>query len=212
MDLSKLKVKIFCDAADLNVMDDMLSQGLVTGFTSNPSICRKAGVTNYLGFCRAAAALFPNHPLSLEVIADDIGEMYRQALILSELGPNVYVKIPCVNSRGGGNWPVIHDLSLNGVKVNITCVFTHKQIHESFANLHDVPACVSVFAGRISDAGQCPLPYVQHAIHEAAGTQTEVIWASVPYHHRFPGNAPQAKVVREEPGRVFQGDGPDVCQ
>lgn len=192
MDLKQLKTKLFVDGASISHFQEMFASGMVSGATTNPSLCRKAGVSNYLEFCADAATKFAEYPLSLEVIADSYDEMYRQALRLSSLGKNIYVKVPVINTKGDDNYKLIDSLSCNGVKVNVTAVFTHKQINDTFEHLvPTVPSYISVFAGRIADAGQCPIPYVQHAIHESEGTETEVIWASV----REPYNILQAQSI-----------------
>lgn len=192
MDLGKLRVKIYCDSADLSQMREMTAAGLVCGYTSNPSLAKKAGVANYLDFCREAAAEFPHMPLSLEVLADEPDGIRRQVRLLASLGTNIFVKIPVVRTTGESNAGLIRELSQAGIHINVTAIFTHKQIATVCEALDGGAAgYVSVFAGRIADAGQCPLPYVQHAIHETEGTPHQVIWASV----REPYNVLQAGAV-----------------
>lgn len=182
MYLENLTVKLFSDGADLAAMREMVGAGLVRGLTTNPSLCRKAGVSDYLAFASAAANEFPNIPLSLEVIADDPENMIRQALILSELGPEIRVKVPILNCHGEYNTSVIKSLGTAGVKLNITACLTEQHVQIAINALTTtVPSYVSVFAGRISDTGVNPLPTVRYAVKSAAASHKpiEVIWASV---------------------------------
>lgn len=193
MDLNALKVKIFCDSASLADMREMRAAGLVSGFTCNPSLCRKAGVSDYLGFCRAAAAEFGDMPLSLEVLSEEPGDMERQAIALADLGRMVFVKVPIVNSLGASNIGTIQRLAANGVQVNATAIFTERHVKQAREALADgEPKCrsyISIFAGRIADSGRCPERLVSNAAWYVQGTQTEIIWASV----REPYNVVQAE-------------------
>lgn len=183
MDLSSLKVKLFCDSGSLADMEEMLATGLVSGFTTNPSLVRKAGVSDYLAFCRDAAKFCGNMPLSLEVVADEPKEIRRQALLLASLGENVFVKVPIVNTHGQLNTEVIRDLALAAVQVNVTACFTERHVKQGRESLaYGEPACrsyISIFAGRIADSGRCPEQLVGNAAWYVQGTGTEIIWASV---------------------------------
>lgn len=141
-------MRIFLDTADLAEMEN----AEVDGYTTNPSLIRKAGHTDYLAFAKEAANL--GKPVSLEVIADNPADMYRQALVLAELGENVYVKIPITTTTGQTTLPVVATLGADGVKVNVTAVMTATQAREAFKA---EPAIVSVFAGRIADTGRAPM-------------------------------------------------------
>lgn len=193
MDLAKLKVKLFCDSGSLFDMQEMLDTGLVSGFTCNPSLVRKAGVADYLDFCKNAAKLCGDKPLSLEVVADDLQEIYRQARVLANLGDNVFVKVPIVNSKGQINTLVIRDLANEGVQVNVTACFTDLHVKQAReALVYGEPAAgsyISIFAGRIADSGRCPEQLVSNAAWYVQGTGTEIIWASV----REPYNVVQAE-------------------
>lgn len=183
MHLDNLTVKLFSDGADLASMREMVGAGLVKGLTTNPSLCRKAGVSDYLSFARAAAEEFPDIPLSLEVIADDPDNMIRQARILAGLGPEIRVKIPILNTAGEYNSAVINELAGgDGIKLNVTACLTEQHVNEAIKWLApEAPAYVSVFAGRIADSGRSPLPTMRHAVKAAAdsGKSIEIIWASV---------------------------------
>lgn len=191
MDLRTLGVKIFCDSANLADMREITAAGLVSGYTCNPSLCRKAGVTDYLGFCRLAATEFPALPLSLEVIADTPDEIDRQARVIAGLGANVYVKVPILNCAGDWNTSIIHTLAASGVRVNVTACLTVGHVSAAIRSLvPDVPSYVSVFAGRIADTGVNPLPTMRATVNLIAESKLpcEAIWASV----REPFNLIQA--------------------
>lgn len=182
MKTDDLRVKIFSDGSDLASMREMVNAGIVKGLTTNPSLCRKAGVSDYLAFAKAAAKEFSNLPLSLEVIADDYDNIMRQARILSDLGPEVRVKIPILNCHGRYNVPAIQDLASLGVKLNVTACLTEHHIQQAINALSDrAPSYVSVFAGRIADSGRSPLPTMAYAVECArdSGKPIEIIWASV---------------------------------
>jgi len=186
-------VKLFCDSANLDDMRELQSTGLVSGWTCNPSLCRKAGVKDYLAFCREAATEFADQPLSLEVVADEPREIVRQARILADLGRNVFVKVPIVNMLGNNNVWAINALVLDGIQVNVTACFTEQHVKAARAALaHGDPRCnsyISIFAGRIADTGRCPEHLVSNAAWFVQGTGTEIIWASV----REPYNIVQAE-------------------
>ncbi|MDQ0505604.1 transaldolase [Xanthobacter agilis] len=175
-----LKVKLFTDGADKAQIMEMARHGHIAGFTTNPSLLRKAGVTDYAAYARDLVAAVPDRPISFEVIADDVAEMRRQARLIAEWGPNVYVKLPVSTTRGEPLYPLVRELSQAGVKVNLTAVFDLPQVDAGVAALAGgAPACISVFAGRLADMGLDYAPAVRRAVDLArATTNVEVIWAS----------------------------------
>lgn len=191
MDTRALRVKLFCDSADLQEMRVMKAAGLVSGFTSNPSLARRAGVTDYLTFAREAAAVADPCPMSLEVVADTPHEIKRQARLLARLGDNVVVKVPVVDTVGRSNQSVISELANEGIALNVTACFTEAHVRHAHAALTRGTrrSYISIFAGRIADVGQCPERLVGNAAWYVAGSNVEIIWASV----REPYNVVQAE-------------------
>jgi transaldolase len=149
----------------------------VSGFTTNPALCRKAGVTDYREFAKQVIAAVKGKPVSFEVLADDFAGMERQAQKLALLGDNVYVKIPIVTPEGITTESVIENLVGIGVKVNVTAVFTKEQIYLAMRALDDSDGIVSIFAGRIADAGQDPVKFIRYALNHRYG-KTKALWAS----------------------------------
>jgi transaldolase len=178
--LRQLKVKIFADGADFDSIVKLSSNPIVKGFTTNPSLVRKAGVTDYEEFGRKLLAAVPNRPVSLEVFADDFAEMARQARAIATWGPNVNVKIPVTNTKKEFSGELIRELSGDGVVVNVTAILTLDQVRRVTACLSPkTPAIVSVFAGRIADTGVDPLPLMAEAVSILkARPKAELIWAS----------------------------------
>ena len=180
MNVSDLKVKIFADGADSEAMKAEYAKGIVKGFTTNPTLMKKAGVKDYVSFAREMVKAIPDLSLSFEVFADDFETMEKEALILSALGKNVMVKIPITNSKGESSIPLIKKLSGEGVNMNVTAVFTIRQVQETVdAFVEGTHNYVSVFAGRIANAGVDPEPIMTVAAqicHEKPGT--ELLWAS----------------------------------
>ena len=169
-------VKIFCDSADLKQMLAMRS--CVQGYTTNPALMRKAGVTDYRAFAHEVVAAIPDLPVSFEVFADEMNEMERQAREIASWGENVYVKIPVTNTLGESTAQLINTLSGDGVKLNVTAIFTFAQIETVARSLYAAtPAIMSIFAGRIADTGTCPDPFFIKARH-VKRAQTEILWAS----------------------------------
>ena len=153
--LTKLAVKIFADGADKAGMLEMYRNPLIKGFTTNPTLMRKAGVTDYQVFAQDVVRAIPDRPISFEVFSDDFAEMKRQARIITTWGKNVYVKIPVTNTLGESSTSIIHELAQEGVKLNVTALLTLDQVRKvSTALAGGPPACVSVFAGRIADTGR----------------------------------------------------------
>jgi transaldolase len=180
MTVPDLRVRLFADGADVAGMVDMYRRPWIKGFTTNPTLMRKAGVTDYRGFAREVLAAIPDRPISFEVFSDDFGEMGRQAREIASWGDNVNVKIPVTNTQGEPSYGLIRQLSAAGIKLNITAVFTLDQVRDIVAHLDPgTPAYVSVFAGRIADTGRDPISHMAAAlalvhIHPRA----ELIWAS----------------------------------
>lgn len=178
--ITDLKIKIFCDGASL---DDFISLGklpYIKGFTTNPSLMRKAGVTDYEKFIRGILPAVGNKPVSFEVISDDFSQMKRQALKLSGFGENVYVKIPIINTKNESSLGLISDLVSKKIKLNITAIMTLKQVKElAKVLISGVPTIVSVFAGRIADTGIDPVVFMKKA-HSILRKKTgsELLWAS----------------------------------
>jgi transaldolase len=178
--LADLRVKIFADGADRNEMLALAQNPLIKGFTTNPTLMRKAGVVDYAKFADEVLRSITTRPVSFEVFSDDFDEMERQARAIAGWGSNVYVKIPITNTRGESAQNLVRRLSDAGVKVNMTAVLTLDQVEgisRCFAD--DVPGYVSVFAGRIADTGRDPLPIMVAALERLASRpRVELIWAS----------------------------------
>lgn len=177
-DLSK--IKIFADGAVLEDVAQLIDKAGVKGFTTNPTLMAKVGIRDYEGFAKKMLAEVRGMPVSLEVFADDLPEMERQAKILASWGDNVFVKVPVTNTAGVPTLPIVTALSKAGVKLNVTAVFTPEQIDAIVEALTPgVPAIVSVFAGRIADTGRDPCPIMAHALKTCARKPgVEVLWAS----------------------------------
>lgn len=175
-----LTVKIFADGADLTHIKELSSNALIAGFTTNPTLMRQAGVKDYEIFARSMLEIVGDKPVSFEVFSDDFQDMERQAVLISSWGPNVFVKIPVTNTKKESSIPLVRRLSDRGVKVNVTALFTENQIEESVKATSAGPgANISVFAGRIADAGKDPSPYIKYAVDFCSDfSQIEVIWAS----------------------------------
>ena len=178
--VSDLQVKLFADGAEKKSMIEMYANPLIRGFTTNPTLMRKANVTDYAAFARDTLEAIPDRPISFEVFADEFDEMGRQARLISTWGPNVYVKIPVTNTRRESACVLIHNLSHEGVKVNVTAILTLAQVGAVAEALADgAPANVSVFAGRIADTGIDPMPIMAEAVRLLEPhPQIELIWAS----------------------------------
>jgi len=178
--LAGLKVKLFADGAEKKSMLALYAHPLIRGFTTNPTLMRKAGVSDYTAFAREILAAIPDRPISFEVFADEFDEMERQARLIGAWGPNVYVKIPVTNTRRESACALIRKLSHDGVKVNVTAVLTLDQVCAVAAALADgAPSNISVFAGRIADTGVDPVPVMAQAVRMLERhRQIELIWAS----------------------------------
>jgi transaldolase len=178
--LPKLKVKLFTDGADKAQILDMAAKPWIAGFTTNPSLLKKAGVADYAAYASDLVAAVPDRHISFEVISDDIAEMAAQARVIASWGDKVYAKLPVSNTRGQPLFEAVRTLSREGVKVNMTAIFTAEQIAQAVDALAGgAPACVSVFAGRLADFGVDYRPLVQDAVARARRTaNVEIIWAS----------------------------------
>jgi transaldolase len=178
--LSRLGVKIFADGADFDGILAMYKNPLIKGFTTNPSLMRKAGVTDYEGFARRLLAAVPDRPISFEVFADKPLDMMRQAETIASWGKNANVKIPVTNTRREFTGPVIESLSADGIMINVTAVMTLAQIRRIAACLaEDTPAIVSVFAGRVADTGTDPVPLMREAVKILGERpRAQLLWAS----------------------------------
>lgn len=178
--LQDLKIKIFSDGADLDSILEARQRGLVKGFTTNPTLMARAGVTNYLMFAREMLRIVPDLPVSFEVFSDDFDEMRSQAHVLNGLASNVYVKIPITNTKGESACPLIGELSGQGLKLNITAMMTLRQVRDVADVLNPASsAFISVFAGRIADSGRDPLPVMAEALEVLRPMpKAELLWAS----------------------------------
>ena len=178
--LGTLKVKLFTDGADKAQIVEMAKQSWVAGFTTNPSLLKKAGVSDYEGYARDLVAAVPDRHISFEVFSDDIPEMVAQARVIHGWGENVYAKLPVTNTRGEPLFDAVRTLSREGVKVNMTAIFTSDQVARAVDALGGgAAACVSVFAGRLADFGIDYRPTVRDAVARARKTaNVEIIWAS----------------------------------
>jgi transaldolase len=176
----ELNIKIFADGADLKAIKALRQNPLIKGFTTNPTLMKQSGITDYLGFSQEVVEVIGGLPISLEVFSDDFVEMNRQALKLASLGPNVYVKIPITNTKGESSAELVKSLAADGVQTNVTAMFTIKQVEQTIKALENGPSSfISIFAGRIADAGIDPIPTMQKALElMRPHPQIELIWAS----------------------------------
>jgi len=178
--VEQLKVKIFADGADKTGMLEMYEKPFIKGLTTNPTLMKKAGITDYRTFCKDILTSIKDKPLSFEVFSDDFSEMERQALEISSWGENVYVKIPITNTKQEACYDLVKRLAVKKVKLNVTALMTLDQVSNVVASLDPhVPSYVSVFAGRVADTGYDPLPMMVKAVDILkAAPASELIWAS----------------------------------
>jgi transaldolase len=178
--LQKLKVKLFTDGADKAQIVGMAANRWIAGFTTNPSLLKKAGISDYEAFARDLVTAVPDRHISFEVFSDDIPEMVAQARLIASWGKNVYAKLPVTTTRSEPLYDAVRSLSRDGVKVNMTAIFTSDQVARSVDALAGgSPACVSVFAGRMADLGLDYRPVMRDAVQRARKTpNVEIIWAS----------------------------------
>jgi transaldolase len=177
---AQLKVKLFADGADLSGIKEMAANPAIQGFTTNPTLMRKAGIGDYKAFALQALHVVGDRPISFEVFADDFGEMEKQAFEIASWGKNIYVKIPVTNTKGEFSGALVERLSRAGVQLNVTAIMTIGQVKRVTDRLAaDTPAIISVFAGRIADTGRDPLPIMAEAVKVMrAKPNTELVWAS----------------------------------
>ena len=178
--IPKIPLKLFADGADKEQMLAMYARPSIQGLTTNPTLMKKAGVTDYRAFCQEILATVRDKPLSIEVFADDFSGMKRQALEIASWGSNVYVKIPVTNTQRDSTANLVRELSGAGIRLNVTAVMTLAQVHEIVGALKpDVPSFISIFAGRIADTGRDPVPLMQEALEIMRERPAcELIWAS----------------------------------
>lgn len=178
--LADLKIKLYTDGAEIAQIVEMAKKPWMAGFTTNPSLLKKAGVTDYAAYARELVQAVPDRHISFEVVTDDVADMTRQARIIATWGENVYVKLPAQNSKGEPTFDIVRALSQDGVRINLTTVFTDDQVTRAVAAVAGgAPACVSVFAGRLADIGLDPIPVTRRCVDLARATSNvEVIWAS----------------------------------
>jgi transaldolase len=178
--VDRLKVQIFADGADKAGMLEMYAKPFVKGFTTNPTLMRKVGVTDYEAFAKDILGVIPDRPISFEVFADDFAEMERQARRICTWGTSVFVKIPITNTKGESSIPLIKRLSAANIQLNITAILTVKQVRETVDALNpNIPAIVSVFAGRIADTGRDPMPLMKEcAAITKQKPKAQLLWAS----------------------------------
>jgi transaldolase len=178
--VDQLGVKIFADGADLAGMVALSRQPFIKGFTTNPTLMKQAGISDYRAFAMQVLQAIPDRPISFEVFSDEFEEMERQALDIASWGDNVYVKIPVTNTRRESACDLVRSLSHTGVKVNVTALLSLAQVHDVAAAVAcGAPACVSVFAGRVADTGYDPVPLMTAAVELLRiAPNAELIWAS----------------------------------
>jgi len=180
MTIAHLKVKLFADGADLAGIKEMAANPAIRGFTTNPTLMRKAGVSDYKAFALQALQVVGGRPISFEVFADEFGEMGKQAHEIASWGKNIYVKIPVTNTKGELSGPLVERLTRAGIQVNVTALTTVDQVKRVADRLApETPAIISVFAGRIADTGRDPVPIMAEAVKiMKKKPKSELIWAS----------------------------------
>ncbi len=176
----ELTVKIFADGAEKAGMLEMYAKPYIKGFTTNPTLMHKAGLTDYRAFAREILEAIPDRPISFEVFSDEFGDMERQAREIATWGDNVYVKIPVTNTRREPAYDLVQRLAGDGVKLNVTAIMTVDQVRHVVEAVKDgAPSCISVFAGRIADTGRDPVPLMAECVDILkAAPAAELIWAS----------------------------------
>jgi|TARA_X000000950_G_scaffold284508_1_gene387795 transaldolase len=177
--VKKFKIKIFADGADITSIKELNKKKYISGFTTNPSLMKKAGVKDYKKFALSFLKLVPTKPISFEVFADNLNLMKKQAKEISTWGKNVYVKIPITNSQGKKTIKIIKELSDEGIKLNITAILTKEQIHQTIKALNKkTKSIISIFSGRIADTGVSPEKIIKYSIKKSKKKNIEVLWAS----------------------------------
>ena len=186
-----MNTKIYCDIADLNFIKKFSKKKIVKGFTTNPSLMRKAGAKDYKSYCKKIIKVSKKKPVSFEVFGDDYLSMKEQALKINSLGKNIFVKVPIVNSKGTFSTKIIKDLNKRKIKLNITAVYNTKQVRKILKSIDKkTKVIISLFVGRAADAGKDPIPELKKSISMSKKFKNvEILWASV----REPYNFLQAK-------------------
>jgi transaldolase len=189
--MKRIKTKIYCDIAELKLIKKFNKKAIVKGFTTNPSLMKKAGAKDYISYSKKILKICPNKPVSLEVFADDYQNMKDQALKINTWGKNVYVKIPVTNSKGVFMGKIIKELNNMNIKLNITAIYNFKQTEKILKLINKKSkVIISIFAGRAGDTGKDPVPEFKKSISLAKKFKNvEILWASV----REPYNYIQAK-------------------
>ena len=175
-----MKTKIFCDSADFTTIKNFDNNSLVSGFTTNPSLMKLSGAKNYRNYSLKLLKVCKKKPISLEVFGDTFDQMLKQAVIINSWGKNIYVKIPVVNSKGLFSGKVIKTLSQKGIKLNITAVYTVNQVKKILKSINkNSKTIISIFSGRMSDAGKDPIPIIKESVRLTKKMQkVEILWAS----------------------------------
>ncbi len=177
--VSDLRIKIFADGADKASILELYRQPHIKGFTTNPTLMRATGVTDYRGFAQDLLATIQDRPISFEVFADEEEEMEEQAQQIAAWGKNVFVKVPVMNTKGDPTYDLVRSLSGEGIQLNVTALLTLDQVRKVCAALKgDEPAYVSVFAGRIADTGRDPVPLMREAVAMVNDANAQLMWAS----------------------------------
>jgi transaldolase len=216
MPLATLPIKIFADGASLEGIAECCRKDYVAGLTTNPTLMRKAGVSDYEKFARAALEIVGERPISFEVFSDEMPEMRRQALLIRRWGRNVFVKVPVTNTRGESTAGLVADLAAEGVRLNVTALLTLDQVRTVAAALNPaVPSVVSVFAGRVADTGVDPEPLMRAAKEALApNPSAELLWASVRevfnIHQAVRCGTPIVTVTHDILAKAIQMDGREL--
>jgi transaldolase len=178
--LPQFKIKLYADGADLSGMIEEYKKGIVSGFTTNPTLMKKAGVESYEKFAKTALTAIPDLPISFEVFSNDLVGMEREARKIASWGKNVYIKIPVTNTRGESTTPLVKKLSHDGLKLNVTAILTVDQVRTVAKALSSTtPSIISIFAGRIADTGTDPMPIMRDAANILkSNPNAELLWAS----------------------------------
>jgi transaldolase len=178
--IDKLRIKLFADGAEKTGMLEMYQNPVIKGFTTNPTLMRRAGIAEYKAFALDILSVIKNRPISFEVFSDELDEMKRQATLIASWGENVYVKVPVTNTAGVFTGPILRELSKDGVKLNVTALMTLTQVKDvSQALAPETAAIISVFAGRIADTGYDPVPLMAAAVEMIRSyPKQELLWAS----------------------------------
>lgn len=178
--IKNLKIKIFADGANVDAMEELYKQGVVKGFTTNPTLMKKDGVKNYKDFAKEVLRRISDLPISFEVFSDDFDTMDKEAREINSWGKNVFVKIPITNTKGESSAKLIEKLSKDGINLNITAILTTEQVNKVVQNISDKSnTIISVFAGRIADTGRNPIPIMKKSLDIIkSNSNAELLWAS----------------------------------